>query len=68
MPHVSVDGQRVIAHYRNGNGRSGVARWSVTKSVTSALIGIAISDGVIESLDQTLAELLPRVPAHMKGA
>jgi CubicO group peptidase (beta-lactamase class C family) len=66
---VSVDGQTVIAHYRNGQ-RSDQALhvWSVTKSVTSALIGISISDGVISGLDQNLAELLPRYQKHMTTA
>ena len=35
---------------------------SVTKSVVSALVGIALADGAIESLDQTVGELL-RGPA-----
>lgn len=30
--------------------------WSVTKSVTSALIGIAIDDGLIDSVDQPLTD------------
>ena len=66
---VSVDGQTVIAHYRNGQRPDQALHvWSVTKSVTSVLIGIAISDRVIQSLDQTLAELLPKYQQHMKGA
>ena len=32
---------------------------SVTKSVTGALIGIALAEGHLESLDQTLGELIP---------
>jgi CubicO group peptidase (beta-lactamase class C family) len=32
---------------------------SVTKSVIGALVGIAIADGKIKSLDQTIGELLP---------
>lgn len=66
---VSVDGKTVIAHYRNGQQPDQALHvWSVTKSVTSALIGIAISDGLIESLDQTLAELLPKYRQQMTGA
>jgi CubicO group peptidase (beta-lactamase class C family) len=58
---VSVDGQTVIAHYRNGFDAAKTEHmWSVTKSVVATLIGIAISDGLIESLDQTLAQLLPQ--------
>ena len=37
---------------------------SVTKSVTSTLIGIALAEGALESLDQTVGELIPdRIPA-----
>jgi CubicO group peptidase (beta-lactamase class C family) len=32
---------------------------SITKSVTGALIGIALEEGHLESLDQTLGELIP---------
>lgn len=63
---VSVDGRTELEHYRNGRSPTAVVdTWSVTKSVTSALIGIAIGDGVLEGLDQTLAELLPRHRSSM---
>jgi CubicO group peptidase (beta-lactamase class C family) len=57
---VSVDGETKIAHYRHGftDGDHGHV-FSVTKSVVSILIGIAIGDGLIASIDQPLAELLP---------
>lgn len=45
--------------------------WSVTKSFTSALIGIAIDEGYIESVDQTLADYLGSVVDELdpeKGA
>lgn len=35
------------------------AAWSVTKSVTSLLIGIAINKGFIDSVDQTFFEIFP---------
>ncbi|MDQ3512276.1 MAG: serine hydrolase, partial [Chloroflexota bacterium] len=36
---------------------------SVTKSVVSTLIGIALADGDLESLDQTIGDLIPdRIP------
>ena len=39
--------------------------YSVTKSVASMLIGIALDEGLIESVDQTLAELIPeRIPSN----
>lgn len=57
---VSVDGQTVITHYRNGFSSAKTEHmWSVTKSVVATLIGIAISDGLIENLDQSLGGLLP---------
>ena len=57
---VSVDGETRIAHYRHGftDGDHGHV-FSVTKSVISILVGIAIGDGLIASIDQPLAELLP---------
>jgi CubicO group peptidase (beta-lactamase class C family) len=58
---VSVDGQPRVTHYRHGATAEDTTHiWSVTKSVVSTLIGIAISDGLIRNLDQTLAELLPQ--------
>lgn len=63
---VSVDGETKIAHYRNGRKpEEALHVWSVTKSVTSALIGIALNEQIIGSLDQTLAELLPKYRRHM---
>jgi CubicO group peptidase (beta-lactamase class C family) len=66
---VSVDGQTMIAHYRNGFSAANTEHvWSVTKSVVSTLIGIAIADGLIENLDQTLSQLLPKYRKQMDPA
>src|SRR5919106_1409634 len=55
-----------ITHYRNGRKPDEALHvWSVTKSVMSALIGIALDDQIIGSLDQTLDELLPRYRRYM---
>jgi CubicO group peptidase (beta-lactamase class C family) len=63
---VSVDGERKIAHYRNGsNPEDALHVWSVTKSVVSALIGIAIDEKIISGLDATLLELLPRYQKYL---
>jgi CubicO group peptidase (beta-lactamase class C family) len=63
---VSVDGETRIAHYRNGRKPDEALHvWSVTKSVTSALIGIALDEQIIGSLDQTLDELLPQYRRFM---
>ena len=63
---VSVDGATRIAHYRNGRKPDEALHvWSVTKSVTSALIGIALDEQIIGSLDQSLDELLPKYRRFM---
>ena len=62
---VSVDGATVVAHYRDSAPDETAHVWSVTKSVLSMLVGIAIADGHLRGLEQTLAELLPAYRAHM---
>jgi CubicO group peptidase (beta-lactamase class C family) len=53
---VSVDGQPVITRYRNGFSSAKTEHmWSVTKSVVATLIGIAMAEGLIENLDQSLS-------------
>ena len=65
---VNVDGETKIAHYRHGfTGGDHGHVFSVTKSVVSILIGIAIADGLIASIDQPLAELLPKHRQAMSG-
>ena len=60
---VSVDGETKVAHYRNGSKPDDALHvWSVTKSVVSALIGIAIDEKIISGLNATLLELLASVP------
>jgi CubicO group peptidase (beta-lactamase class C family) len=65
---INVDGQTVLTHYRNGR-KPGMTLhvYSVTKSVTSALIGIALDEKLIKDLDSPLGELVPRHRAHMTG-
>ena len=57
---IVKDGRLVFEEYfhnYNQNRIQGVA--SVTKSVTSILIGIAIDQGLIKGVNQSLSELLP---------
>jgi CubicO group peptidase (beta-lactamase class C family) len=62
---INVDDKTKIAHYRHGfTGDHHEHVWSVTKSVVSTLIGIAIADGLIADLDQPLSALLPE---HQKA-
>ena len=63
---VSVGGETKLAHYRNGSKPEDALHvWSVTKSVVSALIGIAIDEKIISGLDATLLELLPRYQKYL---
>lgn len=59
---VAQGDQVLLEHYAPGNTRE--SRWisfSVTKSVTSLLIGAAIKDGFIESVDEPVTNYLPRL-------
>ena len=65
---INADGQTVLTHYRNGRKPGKTLHvFSVTKSVLSALIGIALDEKLIKDLDSPLGELLPRHRAHMSG-
>lgn len=59
---VIKDGSIVYERYGLGNNQD--SRWisySVTKSVTSMLVGAAILDGYIESVDEKISDYLPRL-------
>jgi CubicO group peptidase (beta-lactamase class C family) len=57
---VVRDGRLVLERYFGGTGPDDLADVrSVTKSVVSTLTGIALEEGYLTSLDQTLGELLP---------
>jgi len=63
---VQVDGTSRLEYYRDGaDASSHLHVFSVTKSVVSILIGIAIAEGKITGTDGTLAELLPDHAADM---
>ena len=65
---VSVDGETKIAHYRHGfTGNDYGHVFSVTKSVLSILIGIALAEGLIDDIDRPLIELLPKHGEAMGG-
>jgi CubicO group peptidase (beta-lactamase class C family) len=61
---VAVDGETVVERYYDSSAEetSGVA--SVTKSVVSTLVGIAVSDGYL-TIEQPLRELLPAYAGRM---
>ncbi|MBK8460207.1 MAG: serine hydrolase [Micropruina sp.] len=66
---VSVEGKTRIQHYRHGFTADDTTHvWSVTKSVLSTLVGIALGEGVITSLEADLASLLPEHRGAMSRA
>ena len=62
---VLRDNQVLYENYFNGFARDSLCTaWSVSKSVTSALVGIAISEGYIKSLDDPITNYLPELKAQ----
>jgi len=59
---IIKDGYIVYERYELGNtAESRWLSWSVAKSVTSLLVGAAIKDGYIESVDEKVSDYLPRL-------
>jgi CubicO group peptidase (beta-lactamase class C family) len=66
---VIRDNQVLYEDYFNGYARDSLCTaWSLSKSVTSALVGIAISEGYIKSLDDPITNYLPELKAQDFGA
>jgi CubicO group peptidase (beta-lactamase class C family) len=63
---IIVEGRTVVERYYQTSAAEYRDIESVTKSVMSTLVGIAIDEGLIRDVDQTLAELLPSYAASMK--
>ncbi len=54
------NGRIVAERYADDRGANDQATsWSVAKSFTSALVGAALDDGLIGSLDQSMADFIP---------
>ncbi len=62
---VTVDGEKVFEKYYDATADAHRNVFSVTKSVMSTLVGIAIGEGRISGVDATLAELLPKYAKDM---
>lgn len=62
---VALGPEIVLERYMDSSAEETSTVASVTKSVMSMLIGIAVDEGAIGSLDETLAELLPRYADDM---
>ncbi len=59
---VIRDDQVLYEDYFNGYGRDSLCTaWSVSKSVISALVGIAIAESYIKSLDDPITNYLPEL-------
>lgn len=65
---VLADGRTVLERYYQSGPADYHHVWSVTKSVVSTLIGIAIARGELRGVEQTLAELLPAYAPTMSPA
>ena len=64
---VVRDGYLVFENYYHGGSQDQRTEvWSVTKSFTSALVGIAIDEGHISGTDGLMADLLPDYPGFGK--
>jgi CubicO group peptidase (beta-lactamase class C family) len=62
---VVRDNQVLYENYFNGFQRDSLCTaWSLSKSFTSALVGIAIADGYIKSLDDPITNYLPELKAQ----
>jgi CubicO group peptidase (beta-lactamase class C family) len=60
---VVKDGYLVFErYYGDGGADRSTNLWSVTKSVTSALVGIVADRGLLDSTDRRMAELMPDYP------
>lgn len=55
---IAVEGETLVERYYDSSASESADVASVTKSFLSTLVGIAVSEGVLE-LDQSLDELLP---------
>jgi CubicO group peptidase (beta-lactamase class C family) len=62
---VLVGGRPLVERYYDSSAEATSNVASVTKSVMSILVGIALDEGVLGSVDQTLSELLPEYAAIM---
>jgi CubicO group peptidase (beta-lactamase class C family) len=59
---VLVDGRIVWEHYANGGRADWPARcFSVTKSIASSLVGLAVASGAIDSLERPIGTWLPEL-------
>lgn len=58
-----INNQKIVAEiYRNGSNKdTRFISWSMAKSITGTLIGIALSEGKIKSIDDPVTKYLPEM-------
>ncbi len=65
---VVNDGAVLYERYYQGHGAGSLSQlFSMTKSFTSALIGMAIEDGLIEGVDQPITDFVPELTMNGFG-
>lgn len=62
---ISVDGRPVVERYWRSSATTSGDVGSITKTVIGILIGIALGEGQLHGLDQTLGQLLPAYASVM---
>lgn len=59
---ILKDDQLIFEHYWRGNtADTAWPAWSVSKSFTSALVGIAVHDGAIASIEDSITQYVPEL-------
>ena len=59
---IVKDGMLIYEQYLSSHGQSSISMsFSVTKSIVSALVGIAIHEGYIHSIDQPVTDYIPEL-------
>ncbi|TVR21013.1 MAG: class C beta-lactamase-related serine hydrolase [Anaerolineaceae bacterium] len=55
------DAIRFEAYYQGWDDSSPATSWSVAKSFVSALVGIAVDEGLVDSIDDAITDYVPRL-------
>jgi CubicO group peptidase (beta-lactamase class C family) len=56
---ITVDGRPVVERYWHSSATATGGVFGITTTIMSSLVGVAIDEGKLRGVDQTLAELLP---------
>src|SRR3954454_23139796 len=62
---ITVDGRPVLERYSQSSLTTTAPLSSITKTIMSTLLGIALDEGALKGLNQTLGDLLPSYTAVM---